>query len=69
MNKKAKRILALIGVVFLVGLYVLTFLFSLLDSPNSMNLFKVSFYSTIVIPILLYAYVLIHKHINNNKDK
>ncbi len=69
MNKKVKRALALIGVIFLVSLYVLTFIFSLVDSPNSVNLFKVSLYSTIVIPILLYAYALVYKHLKNNKDQ
>lgn len=68
MNKKSKQILALIGVILLVTLYVVTFIFSLLDSPNTMNLFKACFYSTIIIPILLYAYVLVYKYIKNNKD-
>lgn len=69
MNKKSKRILALIGVALLVILYVATFVLSMIDSPNSMNLFKASFYSTIIIPILLYAYVLVYKHIKNDNDE
>jgi len=69
MNRKTKRILALIGVALLVVLYVATFILSLLDSANAMNLFKAAFYSTIIIPILLYAYVLVYKRIKNNKDE
>jgi hypothetical protein len=68
MNEKLKRISALSGVVILVGLYVMTFIFSLLNSPNAANLFKASLYSTIIIPILLYSYMLIYKYIKKNKN-
>ncbi|OYP44919.1 hypothetical protein CG709_03945 [Lachnotalea glycerini] len=63
MNKKIKQILAMVGVIFLVGLYVMTFIFALIKSPNSTNLFKASFYATIVIPILIYAYKLIFNYL------
>lgn len=65
MNKKLKQVLALIGIIVLVGLYVLTFIFSLLDFEGAANWFKVSLYSTIIVPILLYAYLLIYKYLNN----
>ncbi|MFA9378586.1 MAG: hypothetical protein ACERKZ_17870 [Lachnotalea sp.] len=68
MNIKLKRILALIGVALLVSLYVITFIFSLMNSPNATNLFKASFYSTIIVPILLYAYILVYNYIKNNKQ-
>ena len=38
--KKAKRILALSGVILLVAMYVATLVFALLDSPNSFVLFN-----------------------------
>jgi amino acid permease len=68
MNKKTKRILALIGVILLVILFVATFLLAIFASPKSMGLFKAAFYSTIIIPILLYAYVLVYKHVKNNNN-
>lgn len=65
MNKKLKQVLAIIGIVVLVGLYVTTFIFSLLEFENAQNWFKVSLYSTIVVPVLLYAYLLIYKYLKN----
>lgn len=65
MNKKPKQVLAILGIILLVGLYVITFIFALLSSPNAANWFKASLYATIVIPILLYAYLLIYKYLKN----
>lgn len=62
-NKKLKQVLAIIGIVFLVGLYVMTFIFALLSSPNAANLFKASLYATVIIPVLLYAYMLIYNYL------
>lgn len=56
---KLKRILAIIAVVLLLGLYVSTILFAISDSPNAAYLFKASIFCTIIIPVLLYAYILI----------
>lgn len=65
MNKKVKQVLALIGIVLLVGLYIMTFIFAVLDFNGAANWFKISLYSTIVVPVLLYAYLLIYKHLKN----
>ena len=45
--KKAKRILALIGVIFLVAMYLSTLIFSLIDSPLASDLLKGSVAATI----------------------
>lgn len=59
--KKVKQILALIGVIFLIGLYLLTFLSSITDNPNSMNYFAASIVATVIIPVLLWAYSFIYR--------
>ncbi len=59
--KKIKRILAIIVVIFLVSLYGLTLYAALTASPNSHALFQASLYSTVVIPIMIYAYMLVYK--------
>lgn len=66
--KKAKRILALSGVVLLVAMYVATLVFALLDSPNSFVLFKVSVYCTIVIPVIVYSGTLIFNNAGRKKE-
>lgn len=47
--KKAKRIFALAGAVILIALYLLTFLFSLMDSDLAHGLFGASFACTFII--------------------
>jgi hypothetical protein len=67
--KKVKRIAALIGVVFLLSLYALTFIASFTSSSHSMALFQASLYSTIFIPIMIYVYIFIYKLIKKyNQD-
>lgn len=61
--KKKKRILAWIGIVLLVGLYVATFIFAMIDSSAAYNMFKVCLGFTIIIPVLLYAYNMVRKAI------
>ncbi len=66
--KKVKQILALISVIFLLSLYVLTIVGAITASPYSNGLFMASVYSTIVVPILLYAYILIYRVLKKNSE-
>ena len=65
--QKFKRILALLGVILLVGLYVATFLAAIFDNPNSFTFFKVAFGATIAIPTLLWI-IGIFLRISKKKD-
>ena len=57
--KKTKRILALAGVLLLIALYASTLIFSLMDSPAASRLLAASVAATILVPVLLYGYILI----------
>lgn len=59
--KKLHRFLALSAAVLLVLLYVSTLVFALIDSPLTQNLLKVSVAATIILPVLLYGYVLFYR--------
>lgn len=59
--KQSKRILALIGIVILVGLYVVTFIASIMNTEFSQNLFTASLYCTVIVPIMMYAYTVVYK--------
>ncbi len=59
--KKVKQILALIGVFFLIGLYLLTLISAILDNPHSMNYFAASVLATVMVPVLLWAYSFIYR--------
>lgn len=67
--KKVKRVAALTGVIFLVGLYLLTLISAIFIPVISDTLFMASIFSTIAIPIMLYAYILIYRLLKENKNK
>lgn len=65
--KKTKRILALVIVVLLVLLYLSTLVFALLDAPVFTSLLKASVAATILLPVLLYGFLLFH-HLSGKED-
>lgn len=66
--KKTKQILALLGVILLLGLYITTFILALTDNTDTMIMFKASIFATFVIPVLMWAYSLIYKLVHNKSD-
>ena len=66
--KKVKQILAIIGIVVLVGLYVSTIVCALSLSDNFMNLLLASVYATVIIPVLIWAYSFIYKLLKKDRD-
>ena len=66
--KKIKQILAIIGIVVLVGLYVSTIVCALSSSDNFMNLLLASVYATVIIPVLIWAYSFIYKLLKKDRD-
>lgn len=53
--QKAKRVIAMIGVIILVLLYVLTLVLAIVDKSSSMNFFMASIIATLVIPVLIWT--------------
>ncbi len=66
---KLTRVFAILGVVFLLGLYIMTFVASFTVSENSPGLFLASVYATIVIPVLIWAYSFFYKLFKKKKDE
>lgn len=66
--KKAKQILALIGVVILIGLYVSTLVCALSSSENFMNMLMASIYATVIVPVLIWAYTFIYRLVRKDSD-
>lgn len=54
--KKLKQILAIIGIVVILGLYITTFVLALLGNKVSTGLFSASLYATFVVPVMLYIF-------------
>lgn len=64
--KKTKQILAIIGVVLLVALYVSTLVFVLIGSDLATNCLKASIYATVVVPVLIWAYTMVYRLLKNH---
>ena len=60
--KNIKKIIAIICVILLVGMYVATFVLSILDSSATMYMFKGCVALTIFIPVVAYIYICLHKY-------
>lgn len=66
--QKAKKVLAIIGVIILVALYITTLVSAILATPATKDFFVASLLATIMIPILLYVYLLIYRLITGKTD-
>lgn len=66
--KKIKRVLAILGVVLLLSMYLVTLISALIDSPYSFSLFKASVFSTVAVPIFIYAIMLVYKVIKGKDE-
>lgn len=69
---KLTRTFALIGAILLAGLYICTLILALIDSAYTSDLLKAAIASTIILPVLLYAYILIYrlaKHSDDSSEK
>ncbi len=53
--KKARRILAIIGVILLVALYAMTIIFAIIDNPNTFHLLGASIVASVVIPVIIWV--------------
>ena len=71
--KKVKQILAILGVVLLLGLYVITLIMAITDNTSTMSMLEASVVATILIPILMWAYSFIYrllkKYYGSDKDE
>jgi hypothetical protein len=66
---KLKRILAVICIVILVGLYVTTFFMAVFDSTATMSMFKGCVICTVFVPVVAYLYLCLHRYAVNYFDR
>ena len=55
--RKARQILAIIGIIILVGMYVATIICALSANENFMSMLMASIYASAVIPVLIWAII------------
>lgn len=66
---KIKRVLAIIGVLILIGLYGTTLVSAVLVTPATKKFFEASLLATVMIPILLYVYVWLYHLIKGDDEE
>ena len=68
MKKKItfKQIVAIIGLLLVVGMYVASFVFALLAKPGAEGMFMASLVATVIIPIVLYIFIALDKLARRN---
>ena len=64
MRKKIQRILALAGVVLLLLLYSSTLVFAMMNRPEADGWFRASLACTIIVPVFLYANILVYRRLS-----
>lgn len=66
--KKLKRILAMTGAVLLFLMYASALVFALIDHPAAPDMLRASIGCTILIPVLLYAFILVSRAARHDQD-
>ena len=66
--KNVKRVFAILLTVILLGMYITTFVMAFLDRSETMTMFKGCIAMTIFVPVVLYAYVLLHRLAKGRSD-
>lgn len=59
--KKFKQIIAILGILALLGLYLTSFMLAVFGNENSATMFNASVYATIAIPIFLWIMMWVAK--------
>ena len=65
---KGQRILAMIGVVCLVALYIVTLISAVFTTPATKGLFMACIFSTVAIPVMLYGYILVYRALKSKNE-
>jgi len=65
---KSKRILAIIGIIILAGLYITTLLLAVLGNENTTPWFMASICATIVVPILMWVYSWLYNRLRSDVE-
>lgn len=68
--KKVKQILAIIGVIFLLAMYVFTLIVALVGghSEQTQRLLVASVVCTFIVPVLLWAYSIVYRWVKRSNE-
>lgn len=61
-SSKVKKIAAIVAVILLVLMYVVLFVLAIVDSSQAMRYFVTAFFCTMVIPIMLWFFLMMYRN-------
>lgn len=67
--KKARRILAIAGIVLLLAMYLVCLIAAIAGKNEATTLFRAALGMTIAVPIVLYALMVLLKTLENKKEQ
>ena len=65
--KKVQQILAILGILLLVGLYLLTLILAILGK-DFFPMFMASLFSTLAIPVLIWLYGMVYRWLKRDSS-
>ena len=68
-QKNKTRVLAWIGLILLAGLLIATFVLALIDAPWAQNAFKMCLGFSILLPVLIYVLLMLHRVLNSKDNE
>ncbi len=63
---KVKRISAIVGAVLIASMYLISLISAFFATEQAPGLFLASIFCTIVIPIMIYAFIMVYKLVHRN---
>ncbi len=67
-TNKIKRVLAIVGIVILLGLYLFSLVAAILAKPYANGLFLASIFATFIIPVFIYVFLLMNRTFGKSKE-
>ncbi|MGN0402022.1 MAG: hypothetical protein ACI4HQ_07145 [Acetatifactor sp.] len=65
----SKQVVAIIGILLLVALYILALVMAFMDKSASGKLFVLCLFSTVAIPILIWVYIWLYNKVKERRDE
>lgn len=65
---KVKRIAAIIGAVLILSMYLISLISAIFAPKGAPGLFLASVFSTVVIPIFIYMFLMVYKWVHKSDD-
>ena len=66
--KKFRQILAILGIIILIGMYLATIVCALSANENFMGMLMASIYASVVIPVLIWALTFLYKLVKGDDN-